>query len=81
MEKKLEGKVALITGSPNRNTSIIKTIVKKNKRIKMDHFILVKDQKFKPNLKKFWETPYELIIFDNYPIQPLSANLFHLHQA
>ena len=67
-------KVALITGSPNKNTSIIKTIVKKNKRIKLDHFIRAKDQKFKPNLKKFWESPYELIIFDNYPIQPLSPN-------
>ena len=67
-------KVALITGSPNKNTSIIKTIVKKNKRIKLDHFIRAKDEKFKPNLKKFWESPYELIIFDNYPIQPLSPN-------
>jgi len=67
-------KVALITGSPNRNTSIIKTIVKNNKRIKLDHFIRVKGQKFKPNFKIFWESPYELIIFDNYPIQPLSTN-------
>ena len=67
-------KVALITGSPNKNTSIIKTIVKKNKRIKLDHFIRAKDEKFKPNLKKFWESPYELIIFDNFPIQPLSSN-------
>ena len=67
-------KVALITGSPNKNTSIIKTIVKKNKRIKLDHFVRVKNQKFNPNFKQFWESPYELIIFDNYPIQPLSQN-------
>ena len=68
-------KVALITGSPNKNTSKVKGIIKKNKRIKLDHFIQVKNQKFNPNFKKFWESPYELIIFDNYPIQPLSTNL------
>jgi len=71
-------KVALITGSPNKNTSKIKTIIKQNKRIKLDHFILINDNEFKPNFKKFWESPYELIIFDNYPIQPLSPNIIRV---
>jgi len=71
-------KIALITGSPNKNTSIIKNIIKKNKRIKLNHFVRIKDNKFKPNFKKFWESPYELIIFDNYPIQPLSPDLVRI---
>ena len=55
-----------------------KTIIKQNKRIKLDHFILINDNEFKPNFKNFWESPYELIIFDNYPIQPLSPNLIRV---
>ena len=71
-------KVALITGSPNKNTSPIKKIIKKNKRIKLDHYVRVRDQKFKPDIKNFWKSPYELIIFDNYPIKPLSPNFIRI---
>jgi len=71
-------KVALITGSPNKNTSPIKKIIKKNKRIRLDHYIRVRDQKFKPDIKNFWKSPYELIIFDNYPIKPLSPNFIRI---
>jgi hypothetical protein len=71
-------KVALITGSPNKNTSPIKKIIKKNKRIRLDHYIRVRDQKFKPDINNFWKSPYELIIFDNYPIKPLSPNFIRI---
>ena len=71
-------KVALITGSPNKNTSPIKKIIKKNKRIKLDHYVRVRDQKFKPDIKNFWKSPYELIIFDNYPIKPPSSNFIRI---
>ena len=71
-------KVALITGSPNKNTSPIKKIIKKNERIKLDHYVRVRDQKFKPDIKNFWKSPYELIIFDNYPIKPLSPNFIRI---
>ena len=71
-------KVALITGSPNKNTSPIKKIIKKNKRIKLDHYVRVRDQKFKPDIKNFWKSPYELVIFDNYPIKPLSPNFIRI---
>jgi len=71
-------KVALITGSPNKNTSLIKKIIKKNKRIRLDHYVRVRDQKFKPDIKNFWKLPYELIIFDNYPTKPLSPNFIRI---
>ena len=71
-------KVALITGSPNKNTSPIKKIIKKNKRIKLDHYVRVRDQKFKPDMNSFWKSPYELVIFDNYPIKPLSPNFIRI---
>ena len=29
-------------------------------------------------MKLFWETPYELIVFDNYPIKPLSPNFIRI---
>ena len=30
------------------------------------------------NFKFFWSTTYELIIFDNYPIKPLSENFIRI---
>ena len=71
-------KVALITGSPNKNTTLIKKIIKGNKRIDLDHFIRIKNNNFVPEMKLFWETPYELIVFDNYPIKPLSPNFIRI---
>ncbi len=71
-------KVALITGSPNKNTSIVKKILKNNPRIDLDHFVRMNEINFKPEIKNFWSTSYELIIFDNYPIKPLSENFIRI---
>ena len=71
-------KVALITGSPNKNTSIIKKTIKNNSRIELEHFVRINEINFKPEIKNFWATPYELIIFDNYPIKPLSENFIRI---
>ena len=71
-------KVALITGSPNKNTNVIKRVLIANERIELDHFVKMNDSKFKPEIKNFWSKPYELIIFENYPIKPLSSNFIRI---
>jgi|TARA_Y100000310_G_scaffold75887_1_gene72288 hypothetical protein len=71
-------KVALLTGSPNKNTSVLKRVLKHNPRIELDHFIRITESRFRPSIKSFWQTPYELIIFDNYPIKPLSPNFIRI---
>ena len=71
-------KTALITGSPNKNTSIVKKVLKNNLRIELEHFVRMNETKFKPEIKNFWSTSYELIIFDNYPIKPLSENFIRI---
>ena len=71
-------KTALITGSPNKNTSIFKKVLKNNPRIELEHFVRMNETKFKPEIKSFWSTSYELIIFDNYPIKPLSENFIRI---
>ena len=70
-------KIALLTGSPNKNTSIINKSLKNN-RIEVDHYIKVSRSKFSKPIKAFWESSYDLIIFDNYPIEPLSANFIRI---
>ena len=65
---KNEYSIALITGAPNFNTQVIKRILGKNPRFRIDHFT------YKPNeysipMKTFWDTNYDLIVFDNHPIQ------------
>lgn len=65
-------KVAVITGAPGYNTQVIKQILRKMDRIQIDHYLQY-DTKFRPDIKSFWETPYDLIILDNFPIQTLSA--------
>ncbi len=64
--------VALITGRPNYNTAVIKNIIGKQGRIALTHFIQVNDD-FRPDIKQFWETKFDLIIFDNFPVTPISA--------
>jgi hypothetical protein len=64
-------KVALLTGTPNFNTSLLKRNIKDQYRFQLDHFIQFQ-QEFKPPLKGFWETSYDLIIFDNFPTEPVS---------
>lgn len=71
-------KVAMITGSPNKNTSTLKRLLKKNPRIQLDHFIRISESRFKPAINSFWSEPYELIIMDNYPIKPLSVNFIRI---
>jgi len=64
-------RVALITGSPNFNTVPIKRIITEIPRIELDHYTQNKEQ-FVPSINLFWSTPYELIILDNFPVEPLS---------
>jgi len=70
-------KIALLTGSPNKNTSIINKSLKNN-RVEVDHYIKVSKSKFNKPLKTFWESSYDLIIFDNYPIEPLSTSFIRI---
>ena len=58
--------IALITGAPNFNTKLIKSYLNKGNN-KIDHF-LYRNNKFNPNIKRFWEKKYEVVIFDNNPI-------------
>ena len=60
--------IALITGAPNYNTRLIKKHLN-NGNNKIDHFVY-RDKEFIPNLKKFWEKKYEVVIFDNNPVLP-----------
>jgi len=61
-------RIAIITGAPNFNTQIIKKIVAMNSKFEFDHFVFQPDGYSEP-LKKFWDTKYDLIIFDNNPVQ------------
>ncbi len=64
-------KVALLTGTPNYNTSLLKSNIKEQYRFQVDHFIQYQ-QEFRPPIKGFWETSYDLIIFDNFPTESVS---------
>lgn len=64
-------KLALITGAPNFNTAPIKKIIRNIPRVEFDHYIQ-HDDKFIPSINEFWSTPYELIVFDNFPLVPIS---------
>jgi hypothetical protein len=64
-------KLALITGAPNFNTAPLKKIIRNIPRVELDHYIQ-RDDKFIPSINEFWSTPYELIVFDNFPLVPIS---------
>ena len=64
-------KVALFTGSPNKNTIVIKNTLNANSRIELDHYLKTFSNKFSIPIKNFWESAYDLILFENYPIEPL----------
>ena len=66
---KNEYAVAIITGAPNFNTRIMKNILAKHPEYKIDHFIL-NNSGYTKSLKQFWDTKYDLIIFDNNPVDP-----------
>lgn len=66
MVLKDEYRVALISGTPGFNTQTIKAIFSAQPRVNVDHYISDPKRDVR-NLKGFWETPYELIILDNFP--------------
>ena len=59
--------IAIITGAPNFNTQFLKKNIIQNSKIEYDHFIYRQNDYSIP-LKKFWDTKYDLIIFDNHPV-------------
>merc|ERR1711991_326557 len=65
-------------GSPNKNTNLIKENLKKNGRIEFDHYVKVADSEFRPSINSFWSKPYELIIFDNFPIKEQSFDFVRI---
>jgi len=71
-------KVALFTGSPNKNTSVIKKTLATNNRIDLDHYLKISSNKFSTPIKNFWESAYDLILFENYPIEPLPPNFVRI---
>lgn len=60
-------RIAVITGAPNFNTQFLKKNIINNSKIEFDHFIY-RQNGYSNSLKKFWDTKYDLIIFDNHPI-------------
>ena len=60
-------RIAVITGAPNFNTQILKKNIFNNSKIEFDHFIY-RNNNYSIPIKKFWDTKYDLIIFDNHPI-------------
>ena len=63
---KNEYRIAIITGAPNFNTRVIKDMLDNNQYI-IDHYYLTKNGYSSP-LRKFWDTKYDLILFDNNPV-------------
>ena len=59
--------IAMITGAPSFNTKVIKTIISENKKYNIDHYYY-RNNNYSNPLKKFWDTKYDLILFDNHPI-------------
>ena len=71
-------KVALITGAPSFHTGVIKNYINNYPRVEIDHFIRSKNG-YIPSLKSFWSTAYQLIVFDNYPIQSLKSKTLKIY--
>ncbi|MFQ6606388.1 MAG: hypothetical protein ACE5DP_01865 [Fidelibacterota bacterium] len=65
-------RVALLTGAPNFNTPVLKRYLRDYPRVELDHYVQ-REKGFQPPIKKFWTTPYELIILDNFPTIDLSV--------
>ncbi len=64
--------VALVTGNPNFNTTLLKNLLTNHPRVNLTHFLQVGSE-FRPALKQFWEDKYDLIILDNFPTVRLST--------
>ena len=67
--------VALVTGSPNYHTALMKKFTKSYPRIRVDHFVQRSDDVFYPSLDQFWKNSYDLIIFENFPANELPTSL------
>lgn len=65
-------KIAMITGAPNFNTRIIKNMINSDENFILDHYVYTSEKYLKP-IQEFWETKYDLIIFDNNPIEQNKA--------
>ncbi|MFQ6676856.1 MAG: hypothetical protein ACE5D0_00930 [Fidelibacterota bacterium] len=63
--------VALITGAPNFNTGPIKKSINAFPRASLDHYIQIGNS-FNPSISEFWSKQYELIILENFPLNPVS---------
>ena len=68
-----EYKIAMLTGSPNFNSGIIKRFLSNRSEFSLDHFVYKKNS-FHPSLSGFWEKKYDLILFDNHPIDENAKN-------
>jgi len=68
-----EYKIALLTGSPGFNTQVIKTLFSNQPRVKLQHYVTDMN-KNNLSLRDFWETPFELIILDNFPTETLPVS-------
>ncbi|MBI88894.1 MAG: hypothetical protein CMG60_02305 [Candidatus Marinimicrobia bacterium] len=66
-------KICIITGSPNFNTRIIKDVLSGNSKFEIEHFYLTRNG-YSEKLKIFWDTKYDLILFDNHPVDLNSSN-------
>ena len=66
-------KICIITGSPNFNTRIIKDVLLGNSKFEIEHFYLTRNG-YSEKLKIFWDTKYDLILFDNHPVDLNSSN-------
>ncbi len=64
---KNEYRIAIITGAPNFNTHVLKEMINKNYQYSLDHYIL-QDKSYSQPLDNFWDSKYDLIIFDNNPV-------------
>ena len=62
-----EYKIAIITGAPNFNTRIIKNLLTENQKFSIDHYYY-RNNSYSKSLKTFWDTKYDLVLFDNHPI-------------
>ena len=57
---------------------MIKNTLNANTRIDLDHYLKISPNKFSTPIKYFWESAYDLILFENYPIEPLPPNFVRI---